>query len=143
MDVTASGRRPLVIYALIALFWFGVAMSLLTAFLLLFPATPLDVLWRIKPEAKGDLVVFGYAAVLLMLMVAIACAFAAVGVTSRAEWGRLTAIAILSANLFGDCINVTLRAFRFALQVAWPLIIRLRVCGRKELKQNARDAPHS
>ncbi|MFL6543254.1 MAG: hypothetical protein ACJ8I9_08810 [Chthoniobacterales bacterium] len=91
------------IYALIALFWFGVAMSLLTAFLLLFPATPLDVLWRIKPEAKGDLVVFGYAAVLLMLIVAIACAFAAVGVTSRAEWGRLTAIAILSANLFGDC----------------------------------------
>ncbi|MFL6567686.1 MAG: hypothetical protein ACJ8LI_00845 [Chthoniobacterales bacterium] len=109
MDVTGSGRRPLVIYALIALFWFGVAMSLLTAFLLLFPATPLDVLWRIKPEAKGDLVVFGYAAVLLMLIVAIACAFAAVGVTSRAEWGRLTAMAILSANLFGDCINATLR----------------------------------
>ena len=84
-------------------------MCSLTVALLLFPGTPLDVVWRLKPSAKDELATFGVFTIPLMMIVGAACACAAIGLMRRAEWGRRVAIAVLSVNMLGDLGNAVLR----------------------------------
>jgi len=51
----------------------------------------------------------GKAAVLIMLVVGIACAFAAVGLWRNAVWGIRLALIILAINVVGDLFNATVR----------------------------------
>jgi len=85
-------------------------MSSLTLFLLVFPGSPLDVVWRLKPTAQSELTGLRLFTIPLMSLVAIACASAAIGMAKCAEWGRRVAIAVLVVNLIGDCSNAVLRA---------------------------------
>ena len=94
---------------LAAFFAFGTAMCTLTMVLLLFPGTPLDVLWRVNPDARQGFDSLGRVAFPLMMVVGTACAFAATGLWRRTRWGVRLAIVILFLNLAGDLFNALMR----------------------------------
>jgi hypothetical protein len=98
-------RRPLGITLLSLFFVFGTLMSGLTVFLLLFPGSVLEPVWRLNPQAHEGFATMGLSAVLLMAVVCSACAVAAVGLWRCTRWGFWTALAILSINLAGDTTN--------------------------------------
>jgi hypothetical protein len=105
----SSQRRPFGLTALSGFFVFGAAMSGLTCFLLLFPGTGLDRVWRLNPQAQEGLRGMGGWAVLLMAAVCVACALAARGLWLRAGWGRRLALGILTVNLIGDLAGALVR----------------------------------
>lgn len=95
---------------LFALFFaFGAAMCALTITLLLVPGTPLDSLWRLNPEARPAFQSLGKVALLLMLVVGAACAFAVAGMWRGSWWGTRLAVIILSINILGDLFNTLVR----------------------------------
>lgn len=95
-------RRPIGVSLLSAFFAFGTLMSGLTAFMLLFPGSFLDHLWRLNPQALQGFLTIGSWAVLLMATVCAACASAAVGLWKMA-------LAILSVNALGDTASALIR----------------------------------
>jgi hypothetical protein len=117
-----TSKRPLGISFLIGFFWFGAAMCSLTVALLLFPGSPLDLAWRIKPTARSEFAQLGIVAIPLMMMVGAACALAAIGLAKGAEWGRRIAITVLAVNIIGDATNAVLRA-------DWRTLIGLPIGG--------------
>ena len=84
-------------------------MCALTVFLLLFPGTALDLLWRLNPEARLAFQSLGKSPALLMVVVGAGCAFAAVGLWRGALWGTRIALAIVSINIAGDLFNALVR----------------------------------
>ena len=95
--------------SLVALFFaFGTAMSGLTVFLLVFPGTALDHLWRINPHAQQEFTSIGNLAVMLMVAVCAACSIAAVGLWRQKGWGIVAAVILLCINLVGDVSNALL-----------------------------------
>jgi hypothetical protein len=102
-------RRPWGLTALSGFFVFGAAMSGLTCFLLLFPGSALDPIWRLNPQARDAFQSMGVWAVVLMAAVCAACALAARGLWIRAPWGRRLAVGILTVNLMGDLGNALVR----------------------------------
>jgi len=80
-------------------------MSGITAALLLFPGTSMDMLWRLNPTAHTGFAAIGNWAVALMVVVCAACATAAAGLWRLARWGYWMALAILSVNIAGDTFN--------------------------------------
>ena len=95
---------------LLALFFaFGACMCALTIWLLLFPGSALDSLWRLNPEAHAAFQRIGGLLILLMVIVGVACALAAIGLARNAKWGRWLGILILAANLVGDLTNAFVR----------------------------------
>jgi len=95
---------------LLALFFaFGACMCALTIWLLLFPCSALDSLWRLNPEAHAAFQRIGRLLILLMVIVGVACALAAIGLARNAKWGRWLGILILAANLLGDLTNTIVR----------------------------------
>jgi hypothetical protein len=79
-------------------------------------------MWRLKPEAPQDFARLGPFAIPLMLLVAAACAGAAVGVWIGQRWGHRLAVALLAVNLLGDTLNATLRG-------DWRTLIGLPIGG--------------
>ena len=100
--------RPPAVTAISLFFFFGTLMSGLAAFLLLFPGSRLDVLWRINPRGHEGFAAMGGGAVVLIAIVCAACITAAVGLWRCRPWGLWTAIAILSVNLVGDTANTVI-----------------------------------
>ena len=94
---------------LVAFFWFGAAMCLLTVLILAFPDSVLTPLRQLKPEVWSDFQRIGGLAFLLMSAVGLACVLAAIGLAKGASWGRRLAIVILSVNLLGDSANAFIR----------------------------------
>jgi hypothetical protein len=117
-----SATFSCVIRAIALFFAFGTAMSGLTAFLLAFPGTPADAVWRLKPAARTDFLPLGGWAILLMLVVCAACATACVGLWRHRIWGQRVAIVILAVNLAGDTMNA-------ALTHDWRTLIGLPIGG--------------
>jgi len=101
--------RSLGITAMSAFFAFGAFAAGLSAVALLFPHSAIDQVWRLNPGAKSAFLTIGPWAVLLMIVVAIACGLSAVGLWTRAIWGRQAAVLLLSANLIGDVVNAGAR----------------------------------
>ena len=97
--------RSVGITALSLFFAFGVLVASITALMLLFPGSVLEPLWRLNPGAHEGFATMGTWAVLLMAIVAAACATAATGLWRCARWGYITAVAVLSINLLGDTMN--------------------------------------
>ena len=73
-----------------------------SALALAFPGSRLEPMWRLNPEARAGLARLGPGAVVLMLVVAVACAAAAVGLWTRRRWGHRLAIGVLGCNLVTD-----------------------------------------
>lgn len=90
----------------IALFFvFGMVMSGLAAFMLLYPGSFLEPLWRLNPRAQVGFSDMGRWAVVLMLVISAACATAAIGLWRGKAFGYRTAVLILTINLLGDLLN--------------------------------------
>ena len=102
-------KRPLGVTLLVAFFGFGVTMCMLTAFLLTFPGTLLDITWRLKPTARADLIQMGYLVPSVMIVIGVACAAAAIGLARGWEWGRRVAVCVLVINMAGDTANAFIR----------------------------------
>ncbi len=95
--------------ALTLFFTFGATMCALTVMLLLLPGGGLEPLWRLNPQAHEAFLGMGEWAVTLMLVVGLACAFAAAGLWRLTPWGRRLALGILAVNLVGDSANAIIR----------------------------------
>jgi hypothetical protein len=102
-------RRPLGVTLLVAFFVFGTSMALFTLFMLLFPGSVLDTLWRLNPEARLGFQSIGRWAIALMAIVATACGLSAVGLAKLTQWGRMLALAVLAVNLLGDIGEALIR----------------------------------
>src|SRR3954451_1028184 len=98
-------KRPPGITALALFFVFGNVMSGLTAVMLSFPGSVIEPLWRLNPRAREGFVGMGGWAVVLMLVVCVACATAAVGLWRCSRVGYWTALVVLAINLVGDTAN--------------------------------------
>ena len=83
----------------------GALIAATTGVALVAPGTVLDAIWRLKPAAHAGFQQMGPWAILLMGVVALACAGAAVGLWIRAPWGRRLALIVLVGNAVGDTIN--------------------------------------
>jgi hypothetical protein len=97
------------VFALGVFFAFGAVMSLTAAISLLLPGSPLEPIWRLNPAARQGLGILGPWAILLMVVVSIACASAALGLWVRATWGRHLALGVLTVTLVGDLLGALLR----------------------------------
>src|SRR5215468_7059273 len=84
-------------------------MCALTVSLLLFPGSPLDLLWRLNPDARLAFESLGYWSLILMLTVGTACLFAAIGLWRAKQWGTWLASIILLINMLADLTNVFVR----------------------------------
>ena len=102
-------RRPVGLTLLIAFFVFGALMAFLAFLGLLLRGRFLASMWRANPQAQVALTALGSWGVLLMLIVAMACALAAVGLGRRVQWGHRLAVSILALNLIADLGNAVMR----------------------------------
>jgi len=102
-------RAPLGIKLLSAFFAVGAAICLIAIVALLFPGGVLEPIWRLNPEAHAQFQKIGKLSILLMFVVGSACASAALGLATRARWGRPLALGILIFNLVGDLLNAFVR----------------------------------
>ena len=103
-------RRPNKILGALSLFFAaGTVPSLASAVAILFPGEWSEAMWRLKPEAQQDFARMGGWAAPLMILVAVACASAAVGLWIRRRWGYRIAVGLLSVNLVGDVLNGLVR----------------------------------
>ncbi len=102
-------RRPRGVVALALFFTFGTVMSSLTVLALIASGRWADQMWRLNPTARTGFEVMGSWAVPMMLVVAAACAGAAIGLWRGQRWGQQLAVGLLGVNLLGDLANVVLR----------------------------------
>lgn len=101
--------RPLGVALLSLFFAAGTIAAVVSAAALAWPGTWSEAVWRIKPEAPEQFARLGTLAIPLMLMVAVACLAAAIGLATRKRWGHRIALGLVSANLLGDSLNALLR----------------------------------
>src|SRR6266542_175040 len=102
-------RRPVGLTLLTAFFVFGALMAVLAFLGLLLSGGFLEPIWRFNPDAHRALTELGEWGMLLMAVVAIACALAAIGLWIPPQWGRRLAVGILAINLLGDVMNAVTR----------------------------------
>jgi hypothetical protein len=102
-------RRPIGIILLVIFFAAGAVVCMLVTLAVAYPGGPLEIIWRLKPEARDDLQEFGTFSTVLMAAVGAACGLSAFGLARGAEWGRRLAICVLTVNLVGDTFNAVFR----------------------------------
>jgi hypothetical protein len=116
LDHAVQAGRRIAPVRLIALFFgFGTLMSAVAALALAAPGKWSEPLWRLNPAARSGFEAMGNGAVALMLLVAAACAGAAIGLWLERLWGHRLALTVLSLNLMGDVSNALVRGDRRAL----------------------------
>ncbi len=106
---TRPAPPALGLYLLTAFFTAGAAAATVTAALIVWPGTRMDVIWHLNPDAQRAFQMMGSPALPLMVLVAFACAAAALGIYRRRLWGYTTACLLLVVNLLGDLGNAVLR----------------------------------
>jgi hypothetical protein len=104
-DPRVAPTRPAGVTVLALFFAFGVLACVSAAVLLLFPGSAFDDAWRINPRGHEGFVRIGPWALVLLASVALACAFAAVGLWKNTAWGHRVALGVLVVNLAGDSAN--------------------------------------
>jgi hypothetical protein len=104
-----SSDRPLGISALSLFFAAGVIPATVSALALAWPGAWADAVWGLKPEARSQFAQLGPMAIPLMILVALGCAAAAVGLWKRRSWGQRLAIGLLGLNVVGDALNGVVR----------------------------------
>ena len=105
-----EGHRPSAgLIALGVFFALGAAIAIVSCVALVYPGGVLEQLWVLNPPAHTAFLAMGPWAIVLMAVVSAACAFTAVGLWSRANWGRHLALLLLAINLVGDVSNALIR----------------------------------
>src|SRR4051812_50102133 len=70
-----------------------------------FPGSFMEIIWKLRPQARGEFEELGTWSIVLMAAVGAACGLAAFGLARGAEWGRRIAIGVLTVNVVGDMFN--------------------------------------
>ena len=104
----STDQRPRGITALAIFFTAGAFISATSCASLLSPGSPLELMWRLNPRARGAFVSMGSLGPILLGVVSAACALAAPGLLRGRSWGYWLAVGLLSVNLLGDVVNVGL-----------------------------------
>ena len=73
---------------------------------LLWPGTPLDAIWRIRPDRQALLVPYAHLGGPAFLLLAIPAVLASAGVFRRKRWGWWLAVGALAANGAGDAVQI-------------------------------------
>jgi len=125
-----EGRRPgpAGVTALSVFFAAGAAIALLSLVSLLVPSGALEPMWRLNPRAHEGFTRLGTGTIALLAGVSAACAAAAVGVWRGRRWGHVLELGLLTVNLLGDILNVTLGTERRAaigIPIAGAIIVYL------------------
>lgn len=107
--------RPPTLVALSAFFGFGTVVSSVTAVALLLPGRWSEAMWRLNPAARVGFEAMGPWGVVLMVVVALACGAAGVGLWCGRRWGYRLAVGVLGVNLLGDVANALVRGDRRTL----------------------------
>ena len=102
-------RHPVGILLLIIFFAAGALVCSIVMLALAFPGSPLEAIWRLRPDARTEFKEFGIWSVMLMAAVGAACGLSAFGLARGYEWGRRLAIGVLTVNLVGDMFNAVFR----------------------------------
>jgi len=122
--MASPDSRPHGLTALSIFFAAGTIPSTASALALTFPGAWSAAMWRLKPEPPADFARLGPFAIPLMLVVAGACAGAAIGLWTRQRWGHWLAVGVLAVNLVGDTLNAVVRG-------DWRTLIGLPIGGAK------------
>ncbi len=101
--------RSVGLILLCGFFVFGALMASLSFLALALPGGFLEPIWQLNPKAHGALTALRSWGVVLMFVVALACALAAIGLWTRTLWGHRLALSILAVNLLSDVLNAVLR----------------------------------
>lgn len=118
----ASIDRPAGVTALSVFFTLGIIPATVSAVALAWPGAWADAIWRLKPEARSQFAQLAPWGIPLMIVVALACAAAAVGLWTRRRWGYRVAVGLLGVNLLGDLLNAV-------IQNDWRSLIGLPIAG--------------
>ena len=102
-------RRPLGITLLVIFFAAGALICSLVMLALAFPGGFWEIIWRLRPQVRGEFQELGTWSIVLMAAVGAACGLAAFGLARGAEWGRQVAIGVLTVNVVGDMFNAVFR----------------------------------
>ncbi len=107
---TTPARQSIGIKLVAIFFGFGACMCALTISLLIFSVGPMDMLWRLNPDARVGFQRIGPGlSIAIMAIVGTACALAALGLANGRLWARPLALIILAANLIGDVTSAVVR----------------------------------
>lgn len=118
----------------VAIFLFGVFFLAATVILisvgtaLLWPGTPLDAIWLLRPDREALLTPYRQSLGPAFLLLAIPSAFASIGCFLRQPSGWWVAVAIFAANGVGDIVQLVTGHFlegAFGVLVAGALIFYL------------------
>lgn len=141
--MTAGERLARVLLLVLAVF-FTVAtlFALLVAFTLVYPGTPADELWAMKPGSRAGFESLGALAVLLMTVLAAVLVLAAIGLYRRRNWARWLAFALLVVNVVPDAVQALAGATVIFIPVvvvgAIAVYLALPVTGRVCLRRRDR-----
>ena len=124
-----------------AFFAVGAAIAGTCAIALSLPGGPLEPIWRVNPRAKEEFGRLGGWSIPLMLVVATACAAAAVGLWRTRRWGWRLAAGLLVVSLGGDLVNGILFDRRALVGVPVALVLLAYLASRRVRKRFVGGAP--
>jgi hypothetical protein len=84
----------------------GAVVCVLSTVSLLWPGTPIDIMWQAKPESRADFATLGGAAIVLLVVLGIVVAFAGFGLLRKWFWSWLLAVVLLAVNGLTDFVRV-------------------------------------
>jgi hypothetical protein len=105
-DVNPRHTRPGGFVPVGLFFAFGSTAAAYAAITLLFPGTPLDLLWALNKPGHAGLLGLGRVGALLFVILSATLAATATGWFRRRAWAWVLGIAIISVNAVADAVNV-------------------------------------
>ena len=101
--------RSVGLILLCGFFVFGALMASLAFLALALPGGLLEPVWQLNPTAHRALAALGSWGVVMMGIVALACALAAIGLWKQSLWGHRLAVGMLVVNVLSDVLNAVVR----------------------------------
>jgi len=99
-------KTPLTPPLLGGFFAFATLLCAFAGTTLLVPGGPLDALWSVKPDERGQLLALGPGIGAAFLALAVVMALTSYGAFARRGWARRLAIAVFVVNAFGDMLRI-------------------------------------
>ena len=99
-------RRPMGVTVVAGFLFFATAVAWLVGFVLLFPGSALDWIWRLNPAGEAAFRAVGPLSGVFLLALGIATAAAGAGMLRGRRWAWWFAVALFAVNGCGDVASV-------------------------------------